>query len=292
MQGEPMRYERMYPLIWLYAGVLALAAVLFSSPQEILTGLRTIVLTEDALITDYVLIAGPGAALMNSALVTAITAVLLKHSGEPFNGFSVVVVGLMSGFSLFGKNFVNIWPILLGSWLYAKYRKEPYASFVNIGLMSTALAPVISYIALDNGWGTPLSGSLIGLVIGFILPPLATYTYRIQNGMNLYNVGFACGLVAFICVPLMSSLGADPTTQYRWAHGCNGIFLPMLVILCLILAAVCVARRPPPCTSALRPGMAAKVASRASSCAASSTTAPPTFTIVSFCFIRIYIFGS
>ena len=37
--------------------------------------------------------------------------------------------------------------------------------------------------------------------------------------MNLYNVGFACGLVAFICVPLMASLGADPTTHYRWAKG-------------------------------------------------------------------------
>ena len=235
MQGEPMRYERMYPLIWLYAGVLALAAVLFSSPQEILTGLRTIVLTEDALITDYVLIAGPGAALMNSALVTAITAVLLKHSGEPFNGFSVVVVGLMSGFSLFGKNFVNIWPILLGSWLYAKSRRESFGKYVPVGLLATALAPAVSYIALDNGWGNPAAGVLVGVVIGFIMPSLSAYTYKIQNGMNLYNVGFACGLVAFLLVPLISSMGATPTTRYHWAEGYDLPFGAALGVFCLLL---------------------------------------------------------
>ena len=229
------RYNKMMPFLWVFAALLALSGFLLDTPANILSGLKTIVLTEDALITDYVMVAGVGAALVNSALVTAISLCLISLSRDVLNGMTLVVVGLMSGFSLFGKNFVNIWPILLGSWLYAKYRREPYSSYVNIGLMSTALAPVVSYIALDNGWGTPFSGTLIGLAIGFIIPPLSAYTYRIQNGMNLYNVGFACGLVAFICVPLMASLGADPTTYYRWAKGCNPLFLPMLAGLCLLL---------------------------------------------------------
>ncbi len=235
LQHPHIRYNKMFPLLWIYTLVLALAGFLSDSPQAILKGLETIVLTEDALITDYVMLAGPGAALVNSALVTAITLCVLYLSRDVLNGMTLVVVGLMSGFSLFGKNFVNIWPILLGTWLYARYRKEPFSSYVNIGLMSTALAPVISYISLENGWGNPLAGAFIGLVIGFLLPPLAAYTYRIQNGMNLYNVGFACGLVAFICVPLMGSLGADPTTHYRWAVGYNWLFLPMLLTLCLLL---------------------------------------------------------
>ena len=75
----------------------------------------------------------------------------------------------------------------------------------------------------------------MGVVIGFIMPPLATYTYRIQNGMNLYNVGFACGLAALICVPLMASLGADPTTHYRWAKGYDLPFGVMLGALCVLL---------------------------------------------------------
>ena len=51
---------------------------------------------------------------VNSALVTAISLCVLIFSKDVLNGMTLVVIGLMSGFSLFGKNFVNIWPILLG----------------------------------------------------------------------------------------------------------------------------------------------------------------------------------
>ena len=242
---EGMRYDRMYRFLWLYAAALALFGLALDSPAGIAAGLRTIVLTEDALITDYVLIAGPGAALVNAALVTAISTLCLRLAREPLNGFSLVVVGLMSGFSLFGKNVVNIWPILLGSWLYAKLRREPFGKYVPTGLLSTALAPVISYIALDNGWGTPLLGGLVGVLIGFILPPLSAYTYKIQNGMNLYNVGFACGLLAFILVPLISSMGATPATRYHWAEGYNLLFGLALGTFCaalLLLGLLCSGR--------------------------------------------------
>ena len=79
-----------------------------------------IIVTEDALITDYVKIAGVSAALVNSALVTLVSLLLLYLSKEPPNGFTLVELGLMAGFSLFGKNIVNIWPIIAGTFLYAK----------------------------------------------------------------------------------------------------------------------------------------------------------------------------
>lgn len=229
------RYEKMFPVLWAYAALLAAAGFLLDSPADIMNGLVSIILSEDALITDYILIAGPGAALVNSAIVTAISICVLYVADDILNGMTLVVIGLMSGFSLFGKNFLNIWPILIGTWLYTRYRKEPLGAFANIGLMATALSPIVSYIALDNGWGHPLLGIGAGLLIGFVMPPLAAYTYRIQNGMNLYNVGFACGLLAFIFVPLMSSLGADPTTYYRWASGYDTIFSILLAGLCLLL---------------------------------------------------------
>ena len=225
----------MFPYLWAYAALLALAGFVVDTPGNTIRGLYTIVTTEDALITDYVLVAGPGAALVNSAIVTAISIGLLYLARDTLNGMTLVEMGLMSGFSLFGKNFLNIWPILLGTWLYAKVRRERLAGNIGIGLMATALAPIVSYIALDNGWGGPIEGVLVGVAIGFIMPPLASYTYRVQNGMNLYNVGFACGLVAMICVPLMASLGADPTTHYRWARGYEVPFGLMLGSLCALL---------------------------------------------------------
>lgn len=229
------RYERMFSLLWLYALLLAAVGFAMDNPAEIARGLWRIVVCEDSLITDYILIGGPGAAFVNAALVTAVSICVLYLADDVPNGTTVVVMGLMSGFSLFGKNFVNIWPILLGTWLYTRYRKEPFGGFAAIGLMATALSPIVSYIALDSGWGHPVAAVLAGVLIGFVMPPLSAYTYRIQNGMNLYNMGFACGLLAFIFVPVMASLGADPTTNYHWADGYNLPFGCTLAGLCVAL---------------------------------------------------------
>ena len=193
-----MRYKSMYPMILVYILALVLAGLIFDDPANILPGLQKIVLTQDVLITDYVEIAGPGAAFINSALVTLISLGLLYLSGDPLNGFTITEMGLMSGFALFGKNIVNIWPIIAGTFLYAKARREPFGKYVSVSLLATALAPVVSYVALDNGFGNLWWGIAVGLLIGFVLPPLSAYTYKIQNGMNLYNMGFACGLAGSV----------------------------------------------------------------------------------------------
>ena len=231
------RFEHMYEAIWAFVILLFLAAVVMDPIPRIIEGMRIILSSEDALITDYVRIAGPGAALFNSALVTAISALILHYSKEPLNGFTMVVIGLMSGFSLFGKNFLNIWPIICGTWLYSIVRRDRFGKYVTVALMSTALAPIVSFIGLEKGLGRPVASVLVGVLIGFIMPPLSAYTYKIQNGMNLYNVGFASGLVATVLVALMTSLGANPTTYYHWATGYNYVFVTMLSIMCVFFIA-------------------------------------------------------
>lgn len=207
------------PALWGYAALLIVVGLAVTPAGQLGRGLVQIVRTEDALITDYMLVAGTGPALVNAGLVTAISIAILRYAHAPFDGSALVVVGLMSGFALFGKNYLNLWPILLGARLYAWYRGEPFGRYAAAGLTATALAPVVSYFVLDNGWGTLPAGILAGVAIGFLLPALAAHTYRIQRGMNLYNMGFACGLAAFLIVPLMNALGAAPTVQYRWSSG-------------------------------------------------------------------------
>ena len=241
-----MRYETLYIMLLIFASGLFLAGALLDTPDNIARGLIRIVMTEDPLITDYVRLAGVGAALINSSVVTALSVLILRSSGEPANDFTLVVVGLMAGFSLFGKNPVNTWPIVLGTWLYAKSRKEPFGKYAAVALLSSALGPVISYIILDNGWGTPVLGVATGLMIGFVMPSLSAYTYKIQNGMNLYNVGFACGLMAMLLVSLMSSFGAEPEVSYLWATGYNALFGGLLGTMCIaaILAGLFFCRKP------------------------------------------------
>ena len=230
-----MRYYKMYPAALCFCAFLAATGLILGDPAQVIPGIRTIILTEDALITDYIQIAGMSAAFVNSALVTLISLILLRLCGEPVNGFTLVELGLMAGFALFGKNIANIWPIIAGTFLYAKVRREPFGKYVSVALLSTSLAPVVTYIALDNGFGNLWWGIAVGLLIGFLLPPLSAYTYKIQNGMNLYNMGFACGILAMIIVPVMSSMGANPKVASHWSTGHNTTLGIALSILCLTL---------------------------------------------------------
>lgn len=243
-----MRYKAIFPAALIYCALLIVLAFVLDTPANIWRGLGHIVLMGDTLITDYVALAGIGAAFVNSALVLLVSLTVLHLVEDPLNGATLMVLGLMAGFSLFGKNIFNIWPFLLGSFLYARFRHEPFVKYSNVGLLSTTLAPVVSFVCFDEPSPASLAaGLLLGVGIGFILPSLSAYTFKIQNGMNLYNMGFACGLVAMILVPVLISLGKTPTTARHWATGYNGLFAVMMAVFCaaFILGGLFFCRRPP-----------------------------------------------
>lgn len=216
-QTTHSRYGAIYPVALAYCALLVLLAFLLDTPDTIWQGLGAIVSTKDALITDYFALAGPGAALVNSALVILASLAVLKLANHPLSGNTIAVLGLMAGFSLFGKNIFNIWPLIFGSFLYSRFRKESFSKHAHTGLMSTALAPAVSCICF-SGWllGLPM-GLLVGVALGFLAPALASYTVRIQNGVNLYNMGFACGLLALMIAPVLRSMGMELETHGFWA---------------------------------------------------------------------------
>ena len=229
-----MRYKRMYFVILAYVLALMLAGLIFDDPSNIFPGLWKIINTQDVLITDYVAIAGPGAAFFNSALVTLISAAILFLSRCPLNGFTITEMGLMSGFALFGKNIVNIWPIILGTWIYSRIQKEPFSKYTSVALLATALSPLVSYMGLGSLYAHPLGGILTGVFIGMVLPSLSAYTYKVQNGMNLYNMGFACGLLAMMLVPILTAVGDAPSSVLYWAEGYNLPFGVAITLMCLV----------------------------------------------------------
>lgn len=234
----PNRNRKIYLASLLFALSLIVMALVLNHPSNILPGLWNIITSQDQLITDYFEIAGPGAALVNSALVTMISLAILTLCGEVSNGFTIVEVGLMSGFSLFGKNIANIWPFFLGTWLYAKYQKEPFSKHASVALLGTALGPLVSYMALGSSHASIPLAAATGVLIGFVLPPLSAYTYRIQNGMNLYNMGFACGLLALMIVPILTAFGDKPESVLFWSTQYTvplAIALSIQCLLCIVL---------------------------------------------------------
>lgn len=215
-------------------------AFFINSPQEIFYGLRRIILCPDILITDYVEIGGIGATLVNSALTSISSIIILIIIGIKPNGSTIMALWLMTGFSFFGKNIFNIWPVMFGVYLFAKYERKPLLNYTLVMLLSTTLAPTVSQISIlsDNIFLGLFLGSIIGIISGFILTPIATHCISSHFGYNLYNIGFACGLLGTLLMSLFRAIGIDFNTQLIWSTGNNKFFLIFMLIICFYLIIV------------------------------------------------------
>lgn len=236
--------KNLYPpyiaLIVLYIFLIVFAFAV-DKPTEIFQGLKNIILTSDILISDYVEIGGIGATLVNASLTSLLSLLLLMFIGIKPNGSTIMSLWLMTGFSFFGKNILNVWPIVLGVYLFSKYQKEPFLNYILMALLGTTLAPVVSQVGLGLRFPTIVSialGILIGIFVGFILPPIASYTVKAHNGYNLYNIGFAAGLIATVVMSIFRALGIGFESRLIWNSGSNSILLIFLIMISLYLIVI------------------------------------------------------
>ena len=106
---------RLLSLIPLYFMIVGL----FLQPiTEILPGLWTLIKEPDFLITDYFLVGGIGTSFINAGLLMLLCIWTIYFLDMEMDGHTITSSCLMFGFSLFGKNLLNIWAILLGVYLY------------------------------------------------------------------------------------------------------------------------------------------------------------------------------
>ena len=213
-------------------------AFCLDTPSEIFSGLKAIILSSDILITDYMAVGGIGAALVNAALTSLLSLLLLMIIGIKPNGSTIMSLWLMTGFSFLGKNIFNIWPIILGVYLFSKYQKEPFLNYILVALLGTSLSPVVSQVSFSNNITGPIPiilGILIGIAVGFVLPPIASHSIKAHNGYNLYNIGFASGLLATLLMSMMRGFGIDLDSRLIWHTGSNKILFILIMICCLYL---------------------------------------------------------
>lgn len=204
----------------LLAGAFAAFGLLVSGPAAALRGMEAILRSRDTLITDYVALGGVGAAFLNAGALALIAVALFWRSGVAVSGRTVACLMLVLGFGLFGKNLLNVWPILGGVWLYARLRGAPFATHLTVAFFGCALAPVTSEIVFSTTmppWASAPLGVCTGLVLGFILPPVAAQLYRAHNGYTLYNMGFAAGMIGTLVVAISITYGFVPQPVFLWA---------------------------------------------------------------------------
>lgn len=144
----------------------------------------------------------------------------------------------MIGFSFFGKNIFNIWPLIFGVWLYSKYQKEKFANYILIALLSTTLSPTVGQLHIFTGLQWTLVsfiGILISIFVGFIIAPLTSYCMKLHQGYNLYNAGVAGGLIATVLMSIFRSIGIDFKSQLNLHSQSHNIIIIFLYIIFLAL---------------------------------------------------------
>ncbi len=217
VKGKELKLFSIFTMLLLFA-----AGFLMETPQGICRGMVTIIMSRDTLITDYFELTTYGATFFNAAIITASAIYMLQKLKIHYSGLTMAVIFINIGFALFGKNPINVLPIIVGTAIYARVHKVPVSRYAYTALFGSCLSPLVT----EMGYLLPfptivnfLLAMVIGLFVGFILPPLATHTASMHMGYNLLNMGFAAGLLAFVIVCVLQSVGLSCNSVFIWKEG-------------------------------------------------------------------------
>lgn len=231
---RPLSRTQKFLLLALVPVYFIMAGFFLQPVNEIIPGILAIIREPDFLITDYFIVGGIGAAFINAGALTLISLAIFYFLGMDVDGHTITSSFLMFGFSLFGKNLLNIWTILLGVVLYAKYHKTSVTRYIYIGFYGTSLSPIITQVMLTGQMPVLFRFVLCvftGITIGFVLPPLCTHVHFAHKGYSLYNVGFGGGIIATVIMSLFKSFGITMESRLIWSTGNNPLFTVLLAVL-------------------------------------------------------------
>ena len=241
MKKKPIlkkQMNRQYYYLFGLSVMLMILAFVIESPKFLVSGMMTILVSPSQLFTDYMEIASVGSTLLNVAIMLGISIYSYKKLEFPLNGTVIGSLGMLAGFSFFGKNLFNSIPFMIGVWIYTKVTKQNYRNYVIVGLFGSALGPLISFLAfsgvLPQGWSVLIAYAL-GIFIGFILPQLSTQFLGFHQGFSLYNVGFTAGIIGMVVLGFMNAFGIEVETRTLTSTQSPLILYQLLIGFCVIL---------------------------------------------------------
>lgn len=232
LKGVEIRTFCVFSVSLLFFWVLFL-----DKPSTIIDGVIRIVVSRDILITDYIALSGYGAAFFNAGVMMLISMVLIAVSELPYTGLTLAAVFISAGFGFWGKNPVNMLPIVVGTLLYAKVHKLRITKYTYTAIFAGCLSPFVTefvYILPFSSSVNIVCALLLGIGMGFAIAPIATHTATVHMGYSLFNVGFAGGALGFLVYSFVKAMGKATETVFIWQEGIPpvlaiGLFLYFLL---------------------------------------------------------------
>ena len=206
--------------------------------QNVISGLVKILVSPTILITDFVEAGGIGATFINVGVIAVFNLALIRYYKLRISGVILAAFFTVVGFSFFGKNLLNIMPIYLGGFLYAKYQKISPKGILIVIMFGTALSPIVSELMFTGIIPQLLAvvvGILAGTFIGFILVPLSSHFLKFHNGFNLYNIGFASGIIGTVLTSVLRSFKIEVAPVSIIYQKSQGILLMFLIVIFVYL---------------------------------------------------------
>lgn len=194
-----LRYQH---FIFLLFCITLSFAFLMPDRSTMLQQYLTLITGQTHLLQDSFYVGGAGAFFNTSTLLLFVFLLSFDYKEQRLSGIQLSALGLFIGHSFFGLNLINTLPIILGIRLYAAWTSQTFKRFISVSLFSCAASPLISYfisINLNNVF-TLILAILIGVLIGFISPPLAEHFVKFHQGFSLYNFGFTTGIITMFIV--------------------------------------------------------------------------------------------
>ena len=209
--------------------------------ENIFIGMYKIITSPAVLVTDFIQVGGIGAAFLNAILIFSFNFFLIKSFKVKITGITIAAFFTVFGFSFFGKNILNILPFYLVGILYSIYTSTDFSEHIVPVAFSSALAPFVSSVAFygDISYETSyINAILIGVLIGFIVVPLARSLYDFHEGYDLYNLGFTAGILGSVIIAVLKLYHFEITPQFLLSTEydiplkilCSAAFISLIII--------------------------------------------------------------
>ena len=228
------------------SAAFVLAAFCMPDRAQMVSGLWRILSQPGKISTNDFALGGFAATFLNMGLVGVCFTALFYGLGAAANNVSTLGFLLTVGFSSWGITVLNIWPTILGVFVYSLVRKEKPGANINAMLFSTGIAPLITDLLVRYpnaevvGFNLPglVLTLIVGFAIGFALPAGLGHAPNVHKGFDLYSAAVpVCFFAFFLNATLYKTMGIDlPAVTSDLTVASQGI----VNVFCLVVFGACV----------------------------------------------------